>query len=469
MKFAYKIFCLTYIIVMLAAGIGGFLLVEVTSSSVINSKKDSVIMVNRYAAEMFATHLDSDVQIDAHIKEIERDIYKTFGEANSQSFSIYKNSEAKKHFEQAKFISQLNNSQQGCALINQNNTQSLLAVCRIDYGLNKYYIATVSSFSDVLSQKSNLVTVYRYAVLATALFAGIILLIFSVHMSRPLKNLSSMAGEISKGNYNIRIKKSRHSSKEIKDLTDNFNTMAQAVQTNINELNDEMQRRDIFVADFTHELKTPMTSIIGYADMLRSFSLSPGETRDTADTIYKESKRLGELSMRLLDIIVLKNEDIKLSKVNANELFSDYEKAVYFLQEKYDVDVEIEYQNAVLLCEKELLLSLMYNLTDNAGKASYVGGKIMVSGNKTEKGYTISVRDFGKGISKENINKITEPFFMEDKSRSRKQGGAGLGLSLCNQIATLHDSRLIIESEKDKGTMVSFLIKTDDSAGDYNE
>ena len=131
--------------------------------------------------------------------------------------------------------------------------------------------------------------------------------------------------------------------------------------------------------------------------------------------------------MKLLDIIVLKKEDVILSVCDTKVLFDGIKDSLLFLEQKYGVSIIFSVESALVWAEPTLLLSLVYNLADNACKASTEGETVKITGKKEAGQYSVSVIDHGRGILKENLEHLTDPFFMEDKSRSRKQGGAGLG------------------------------------------
>ena len=133
--------------------------------------------------------------------------------------------------------------------------------------------------------------------------------------------------------------------------------------------------------------------------------------------------------------------------------------AVAPLAEKYGVNVTYEIQDEYVRIEPDLFKTLMINLVDNARKASHKNSVIEMFGKAEDGGYALYVRDHGRGIPKEELSKITEPFYMIDKSRSRAQNGAGLGLALCQRIAELHGTKLEYESEEGEGTTVRILLK----------
>jgi signal transduction histidine kinase len=229
--------------------------------------------------------------------------------------------------------------------------------------------------------------------------------------------------------------------------------MADALETQISELREAAQSREKFVAAFAHELKTPLTSIVGYADLLRSRKLDEENSFMSANHMYNEGKRLEKLSLRLLDIIILKNRTLETSVIPVSDIFNTIQDT-FHPEEK--ADMVIDYEAVKLNVEKELLVTVLMNLAENAVKASPKGGRVEMTGRVTEGGYDFSVRDYGCGIDPKERDKITQPFYMVDKSRSRSRHGVGLGLTLCADILALHDSILEIDSTPGAGTQVSF-------------
>ena len=234
--------------------------------------------------------------------------------------------------------------------------------------------------------------------------------------------------------------------------------MSSAIEQKIKEISEELEKRDVFVADFTHELKTPMTAIIGYAQMLRFYELNKTEKEQAAEAIYKEAKRLEKLSLQLLQLYVYQNENIEIEELNLVEVGEQLSKTLKHLSEKYNISYSIDFSEQKVRANGVLLFSLLYNLADNAFKASQPQSNVKIYSKEMPTSVEIYVEDEGRGIAAENLNFVTEPFYREDKSRSRRLGGAGLGLALCKEIVLLHGTELFFESEKDKGTKVSFVL-----------
>ena len=221
----------------------------------------------------------------------------------------------------------------------------------------------------------------------------------------------------------------------------------------------EADKNKKFMENFTHELKTPMTTILGYSQMMQNDSLSPEEKRGALKAISFEANRLNNLSQQMLNIFLAQNDKPELSQVDTRLIEEEMKIPLNGLSEKHQIPYSVQMDVATVTCNKDLIYLLISNLADNAMKATVNAKKtspIIIHGEKTEKGYRISVTDHGTGISKKNISRITEPFFREDKARSRAQGGAGLGLTLCQEIAKLHGSTISISSRKGVGTKVTF-------------
>ena len=199
-----------------------------------------------------------------------------------------------------------------------------------------------------------------------------------------------------------------------------------------------------------------MTSIIGYSDTLLHVKISEEQQKKALEHINSECRRLERLSGKMMTLIGLYDEDrIHKEPYPVDRLVREVaDLECYHMQ---DSQMELLAFSESWECEMDvdLMESLLVNLLDNAIKASKPGSVIELHG---EKG-CIWVRDFGKGIPKEEIPRITEAFYMVDKSRSRKAGGIGMGLALCQKIAEIHRANLVIESVVGQGTKISVVFQ----------
>ncbi len=315
------------------------------------------------------------------------------------------------------------------------------------------YLETMKDVSEIFKDRDMGFSVYRRVTVVMLLCGTLVMHLISSLLTRPIRLLTRATKRMAAGDYHYRARKV--SNDELGQLTIDFNQMANALEDNIDMLEEEIQNREDFVAAFAHELKTPLTSIIGYADMLRSHKLDEEKRFVSANYIYTEGKRLEAMSFRLLDIIVTRRGEVSFQKVSAESLF-------LYLYDMYVINKTMKfyfnYDDGVVWAEANLIKSVLINLLDNACKASESEGLIEVYGHQLERGYRFEVKDHGMGIPKEEQHKITQAFYMVDKSRSRSRNGAGLGLALCAEILFLHGSRLEIKSQPGKGTCMSFVL-----------
>lgn len=464
MKFSWKIFIVSFLIIIISFGTGGFILVNSVFASSLNAKIESVCQSNAYATASFYS-MNVNVQasgynsgyIDYTIKNFTKQL-----SANSDDTDVdIGDKSVVTAFNDGGFAEEIKENERNYRISNDSGRKYLQVVSLVNILNKDYYIQSLADITSIYEDRDNYFRIYQIILMCIAFGASLILLIFSRLITRPLVKLTQTANEITEGNFEKRAEPS--STKEIYELANSFNTMTESVEGYIEELNAEVRRRDDFVSAFTHELKTPLTSVIGYADMMRSYELDADKRRSCADNIYKEGKRLESLSANLLDLLVLKHTDAEMSEISTNIVERETKSAVLFLLEKYGVTLEIEFEQAVIVAEPALLKTLIYNLIDNSCKASEQGGKVLVRGACQGDRYAVCVGDYGRGIPKEELAKITEPFYMVDKSRARSMGGAGIGLALCNEIARLHGSALNIKSEVGVGTAISFDVPMADS------
>jgi len=316
------------------------------------------------------------------------------------------------------------------------------------------YLETLRNVSEVFNERALGFTVYRRVTILMLILGTVIMYLIASLLTKPIRLLTKATKQMAAGDYQYRAQKV--SSDELGQLTQDFNQMAEALEENVGKLEDEIQAREDFMGAFAHELKTPLTSIIGYADLLRSRKLDEEKSFLSANYIYTEGKRLEAMSIRLLDIMVARHAAPQFQTVPVENLF-------LYLQNMFrnneEMNFTYSYEPYTVLVETDLIITVLINLLDNACKASEPGSNIEVTGRKEEEGYRFMVRDYGVGIAPEEVKKITKAFYMVDKSRSRSRNGAGLGLALCAEILSLHESRLEIDSRPGEGTTMSFLIR----------
>lgn len=216
-------------------------------------------------------------------------------------------------------------------------------------------------------------------------------------------------------------------------------------------LNDRQSR---FVADLTHELKTPLTSMIGYADLLRSAPLDESRRRAAADAIYHESTRLESLSQQLLALQGLQTDGVTLGSVPVAAVFADVARSLP--DAALDCDAPA---GAAVRADRVLLADLLRNLVLNALHAEPKDGTVHLTCAEAGGQWRLTVRDNGCGIPAGALPHLTEPFYRVDKARARANGGSGVGLALCAEIAAAFGTILEFESTPGEGTTVAICLQ----------
>lgn len=329
-----------------------------------------------------------------------------------------------------------------------------LSVRGTDYSF--YRITDVTSiYTDLLALSYRFSRISLLVILCTATL--ITLLVRTI--LRPIQRLKESTSLIAAGVYDRRIAVDEQD--EVGSLAMDFNVMAQAVENRVEALKEEAERRTLFISALTHELKTPMTSIKGNAETLLMTKMDEEEREAALLQIDADCTRVERLSHKLMQLLVLKrSDDIEPKPQSVAELLAMVCDAAKEQLKQRGLALRVENHMQQLKMDKDLLCELLLNLIDNAGKASPRGSVIALRA----RGDIISVSDSGHGIPPEELYRLTEPFYMVDKARSRKQGGMGLGLALAQEIARLHGAHLAFESEVGKGTTVKVVFEHDKEA-----
>ncbi|NBJ93051.1 sensor histidine kinase [Parablautia muri] len=319
-------------------------------------------------------------------------------------------------------------------------------------GKVEYKLVLVQDISELYGDIRKQVYFSLTFILGASVISVVLIFLLTKRIMRPLRELQKAAKEISEGNLtrraNVRTKD------EIGAMAEAFNSMAGRIEAQVTELSQVSERRRQMLGSLTHELKTPMTSIIGYSDTLRNVNLKKEQQERALWHIYKECRRLERLSSKLMSLMGLyDNDSICMEEVSMKELFEQVVSLEEYNLKQKGIRLESFCTMGSRQIDRDLFESLLVNLIDNGIKASSEGTVIFLTGQDNR----ITVRDQGCGIPADEIKRVTEAFYMVDKARSRKAGGCGLGLALCSMIAELHEAKLVIESEVGKGTNVSII------------
>jgi signal transduction histidine kinase len=252
--------------------------------------------------------------------------------------------------------------------------------------------------------------------------------------------LTHTLNEIANGNFNAFIELDEHAPHN--DIAEAMNEMTRKLGTL------ESMRAD-FVSNVSHEIQSPLTSISGFAKLLKDESLPPEQRRHYAEIIETESRRLSGLSENLLKLSSLDNNKIPLNKTDFR-LDKQLEAIALTLEPQWsakNIELSCEFTPTTVNADAELLTQVWLNLLNNAIKFTPDSGTIQLTVNSEQ----VTVRDTGCGISDDDKLHIFERFYKVDKARDRSLGGNGLGLAIVKKIAELHGFSLAVDSEIEKG------------------
>lgn len=466
MSLFWKIFLSILTLTLVAFTIGGHIVIHSSFHSTLNQEINTAKRENR----ALCTAMASSIHNDPHNGTISDTSLRTLAQ-NLQISTATGTLRFAIHSEDYSTIfssinltldaeSALSMPEDTCSytILEADDRYYVMAVTKATIENQTLYLQNYIDVTDVFVKKNRtMYTFFLPMIIIAAIIVAIIAFLIYLWIVRPIKRLSKASRQIADGDFSKRVKITGHD--EVSALSKDFNLMADHLEGNIDELKNAVRRQEDFVGNFAHELKTPLTSIMGYSDMLRSKRIEEEDQFAYADYIFRESKRLESLSLKLMEILVLDRDQLELRNVNILYLLENVCGAVEPIMKKSGISIVISAEDALIPMEYDLMKTVLLNLLDNSRKAIDQHGKITISGQSTREGYRLSIQDNGSGIPPEELSKIMEAFYMVDKSRAREQGGAGLGLALCSKILQLHGGTLRFESTPGVGTTAILLLK----------
>ncbi len=474
MNLFWKLFLSIIVCVLLGVCVGSAILIQYSFQDSINSQTENAYKEN----DILYFSLNRDIARTTDIifkKEKQQNVLLQIAQSISSQtatdnilFGIYEDngnalytsnsSAVPANIDTEPIRDTLTEDTRGHMLLTQNTDKYVSCIRTMKIDNNNWYLATYKDITSTFENKEKQYYTFRFITIIVLIFCFIAIFIICAWMIFPIRRLSTATKKIAAGNYQVLVP--IQGNDEIGMLAQNFNQMAMQLNENIEELTDKTRRQELFTNNFAHELKTPLTSMIGYADIIRSKKLSEENTILYANQIVMDGKRLEAMSMKLMDLIVLKKQDFPFRKVSMKEFFDTVSDTVRPIMKNNNITFDLDVENIELYMEPDLMKTVCINLIDNARKSIPSGhkGHIEVVGYITPKGYDICVTDNGCGMEPEEISKITEAFYMVDKSHSRANGGAGLGLAICSEIIALHHGILKIKSEPGNGTTIHVLL-----------
>ena len=314
-------------------------------------------------------------------------------------------------------------------------------------------VIVTSSTADIASFTDMVMRIFILSAIATLSISVLAIGIFSYNLVKPLKQMAQAAKRFGKGDFSVRVNVT--SDDEIGDLAKSFNNMAESLSASENV-------RRSFVANVSHELKTPMTTIAGFIDGILDGTI-PEEKQDYYLSIVSEEiKRLARLVRSMLDLSRLDSGEMKLKYQKFDLLSTLVTVVITFEQEIERKHIEIkgldEIEPKMVYGDKDLLHQVIYNLIENAVKFTNENGCIEFNITENNEQTNFYIKNSGMGISQSEISLVFDRFYKTDKSRSKDKKGLGLGLYLVRSIIRMHGGNITAKSEYGEYTEFDFYI-----------
>jgi len=310
-------------------------------------------------------------------------------------------------------------------------------------------LLTASDIAEVNQMREEQLAFFSKVSLFSSFFIACIIWMMTRFLTRKIKRLNTTVERIGKGDYTAKVEKLGND--EIGNFGNRLNAMTTAIQENIAHIQKVSENRRLFIGNITHEIRTPLTSIIGYSSLMKNRKVTDAEVMvEYAQKIHEEGKYMEKMSERLMSMLLLENQAIVLENVSLSE---ELKKIVQGLEGVFpEVQFEMKLaENVWGEVDRTLFQSLITNLVKNAMAAYEQNPVVRI---ELDEKREIRVIDYGKGIPEEELEKIKEPFYTLHKDRNRRTSGMGLGLPLCFKIVEVQNGKLEIHSTEHVGTEI---------------
>lgn len=463
MRFGLKIACATLCAVSLLFSICGTFMINYSYRSSLDREQESIMQAYRGLVETIVTLGVVTDWSTAQDYEAGLSHLTTAGNAQWDALQlVFDNETAILQGNQA-FLSKGQNQNIGEAKSNSNDSvmtswQTIgddlvfLISGEFVFDSNRLGLTVARSCTSLSVGYGREFEIFRVSLIVLIVSCAIVTFVIAWVLTRPLRRMWIASSQIANGNLSFRSKVK--TDDELGILSDQFDEMASRIEQGVQDMREFVDRERRFTGSFAHEMKTPMTSIIGYADLMRRNHLSEDERLQAASYIFSEGKRLENLSQKLLSLYVM-NHGADFAACNVLGLIHEVIDPLVPQWAEQGIVLDAVVEDGVCLLDKGLVSALLVNLLENARRAIDGSGNVRVVCKMTHSGCLISVIDNGRGIPSKHLAHLTEEFYRVDKARSRDAGGAGLGLSLCRKIVEVHGGLISIESEEGKGTCVT--------------
>lgn len=431
-----------FITIVASFSVAGFVSLRLNDQQIESTVEEDLITTNDYVSKVI-----SNINI-----ENRDDIIDLYAKSSEMAITCYSSSEGCVAYGNKKYNP---TPEQMMAMFKSTNNELSFKHHNevLAYGTKnmingqEYYIYVQK---DTSGQKSAIANSAILILGCVFLTGSIVFLVIADIIVKPLTRLTNAIKELSNGNYNVRV--DNVGQDEISKLNQGFNQMAR-------QLAKQDETRQKFISDISHEFQTPLTSIQGFANILKEEDLPKEQRVKYANIILYNSKRLSSLAKNMLQLTLLDREDIELELTNyslveqMNRVISTQENQA--MEKNIEIVFEMPKKEIFIEGDEQRLEQVWTNIISNAIKYTNEGGLITITMKKNSKDIEISIEDTGIGMSKEVVSHIFERFYREDKARNVE--GNGLGLAIVKSIVDLHHGKIDILSQVDVGT--NFIVR----------
>lgn len=431
-----------FITIVASFSVAGFVSLRLNDQQIESTVEEDLITTNDYVSKVI-----SNINI-----ENRDDIIDLYAKSSEMAITCYSSSEGYVAYGNKKYNP---TPEQMMAMFKSTNNElsfkhhnEVLAYGTKNMIIGQEYYIYVQK--DTSGQKSAIANSAILILGCVFLTGSIVFLVIADIIVKPLTRLTNAIKELSNGNYNVRV--DNVGQDEISKLNQGFNQMAR-------QLAKQDETRQKFISDISHEFQTPLTSIQGFANILKEEDLPKEQRVKYANIILYNSKRLSSLAKNMLQLTLLDREEIELELTNyslveqMNRVISTQENQA--MEKNIEIVFEMPKKEIFIEGDEQRLEQVWTNIISNAIKYTNEGGLITITMKKNSKDIEISIEDTGIGMSKEVVSHIFERFYREDKARNVE--GNGLGLAIVKSIVDLHHGKIDILSQVDVGT--NFIVR----------
>lgn len=332
--------------------------------------------------------------------------------------------------------------------------QNYLYVAEYD-AQEQTYVRLAMPFSGVSQSALMLLPSFFIAFVIAFFFVWLMSKRMADSILKPLQEISAVIRKADFGKEKIEFQ--NYSYSELQEITDALQTMNNQIAKNLENLEREKQIRQEFFTNASHELKTPLTSIRGYSELLRQHAITdPDQIDHCLDCVLKESDHMTKLINDILTISKLESKDyvVQKSHIKLKDLLENVLNSLSVQAKAMNLDIDASCENVTVYANLDHIQGILYNLISNAIKYNKPNGKIIIIIKERLDNILIKVMDTGIGISKEDQEKVFQRFYRVDKQRSKIVAGTGIGLAIVKHIVQFYNGSISLKSKENEGTSI---------------